>query len=183
MSKAFTKESDGDDDDELEAEEARPKGPQYVTRAGYERLRAELEALWHGERPKVTADVQAAAAQGDRSENAEYIYGKKRLREIDGRLRFLGKRLEVMEVVDPTQFKGEVVRFGATVEIEDEDDGAVSRWTILGEDEVDTANRVISYVSPVGKALMGKKVGDAVAFDTPGGRREVTILSVSFPAR
>ena len=157
--------------------------PVYISPAGYKRILDEYQWLLKSERPRITAEVAYAASLGDRSENAEYIYGKKRLREIDSRLRFLGKRLEVMEVVDPTQFKGEIVRFGATVEIEDEDDGAVSRWTILGEDEVDTANRVISYVSPVGKALMGKKVGDAVAFDTPGGRREVTILSVTFPAR
>ena len=157
--------------------------PSYISPAGHKRVVDEYNWLLHTERPRITAEVAYAASLGDRSENAEYIYGKKRLREIDSRLRFLGKRLEVMEVVDPTQFKGEIVRFGATVEIEDEDDGVVSRWTILGEDEVDTANRVISYVSPVGKALMGKKVGDAVAFDTPGGRREVTILSVTFPAR
>ena len=139
-----------------------------------------FRSLLHKERPRITAEVSYAASLGDRSENSEYIYGKQRLREIDRRLGFLEKRLNATEVVDPSKFTGNTVLFGATVEIEDED-GQVQVWTVLGEDEVDTEKRRISYVSPLGKALMGKKVEDVVGFDTPRGRREVTILSVSYP--
>jgi transcription elongation factor GreB len=154
--------------------------PSYISPAGHKRIVDEYNQLLHRERPRITAEVAYAASLGDRSENSEYIYGKKRLREIDGRLRFLQKRLESLEVVDPSKFTGEVVRFGATVEFEDED-GETQAWTILGEDEVDLEKRVISYMSPVGRALMGKTAGDAVTFDTPKGRREVTIVSVTFP--
>ncbi|MBL9112646.1 MAG: transcription elongation factor GreB [Myxococcales bacterium] len=179
MSKAFTKESDGDDDDELEAEEARPKGPQYVTRAGYERLRAELEALWHGERPKVTADVQAAAAQGDRSENAEYIYGKKRLREIDRRIRFLSKRLDILKIVEPSPEQAGKVYFGAWVTIEDED-GIEATYRIVGADEIDLGKRHISVASPVAKALLGKTVGDSTTVVRPKGPVEVTVIAITY---
>lgn len=154
--------------------------PNYVSPAGYKRITEEYQWLHFTERPRITAEVSYAASLGDRSENSEYIYGKKRLREIDSRLRFLGKRIEAFEVIDPTQFAGSTVRFGATVELEDED-GQTQTWTVLGEDEVDTERHVISHVSPLGRALMGRDVGDVVVFETPRGKREITILAVRFP--
>lgn len=154
--------------------------PSYISPAGYRKIVEEYEFLHRKERPRITAEVSYAASLGDRSENSEYIYGKQRLREIDRRLNFLKRRLDAVEVVDPTAFSGDVVLFGATVDIEDED-GHRQTWTILGEDEVDTDKGVISYVSPLGRALLGKKVGDEVTFTTPKGQREVTILSVSYP--
>ena len=180
MSKAFTKEPDGgEEDDDVEAEAPRPKGPQYITRAGYDRLRVELDKLWHGERPKVTADVQAAAAQGDRSENAEYIYGKKRLREIDRRIRFLSKRLEILTVVEPTKEQAGKVYFGAWVTIEDED-GVTATYRIVGADEIDLTKRHISVASPVAKALLGKRIGDTTTVLRPKGPVEVTVLDVTY---
>lgn len=154
--------------------------PSYISPEGHKRIVDEYNWLLHKERPRITAEVAYAASLGDRSENSEYLYGKKRLREIDKRLGFLEKRLNSLEIVDPTTFSGEAVLFGATVEIEDEE-GEAQTWTILGEDEVDTEQRRISYLSPLGKALVGKKVDDTVTFDTPRGRREVTILAVTFP--
>lgn len=152
----------------------------YISPAGHKRIVDEYTWLLHKERPRITAEVGYAASLGDRSENSEYIYGKQRLREIDRRLRFLDKRLDVLEIVDPGQFKPPRVLFGGTVEIEDED-GVTQTWTVLGEDEVDTEKRVISYLAPLGRALMGKEVGDTVIVEAPGGRRELTILSVSYP--
>ncbi len=154
--------------------------PSYISPEGHKRIVDEYNWLLHKERPRITAEVSYAASLGDRSENSEYLYGKKRLREIDKRLHFLEKRIAALEVVDPTKFSGDTVLFGATVEFEDEE-GETQTWTILGEDEVDTERRRISYVSPLGRALVGKKAGDTVVFDTPKGRREVTILSVAFP--
>jgi transcription elongation factor GreB len=154
--------------------------PSYITPAGHRKILDEYNWLLHKERPRITAEVSYAASLGDRSENSEYIYGKQRLREIDRRLNFLNRRIEALSVVDPTQFSGPTVRFGATVEIEDED-GEVQTWTIMGEDEVDLDQRRISYVSPLGRALMGKNEGDGVSFETPKGKRDVTILSVTFP--
>ena len=195
MSKAFTKESDGEDDELPEpADEADDDGdaaddkgasagrrPRYITRAGFDAMRAELERLWHDERPKVTADVQAAAAQGDRSENAEYIYGKKRLREIDRRIRFLSKRLDILVVVDPQQEQVDSGRvyFGAWVVIEDEDEARFT-YRIVGGDESDLTKRHISVESPVAKALLGKKVGDVVTVMRPKGAVEVTVVAVSY---
>ena len=186
MSKAFTKESEGDDDDlppESEAEEEKPRGPRYITRAGYDKLRAELDRLWHEERPKVTADVQAAAAQGDRSENAEYIYGKKRLREIDRRIRFLSKRLDILTVVDrPPVAEGEKadrVFFGAWVTIEDEDEAKFT-YRIVGGDESDLEKRHISVESPMARALLGKRLNDTVTVMRPKGQVEVTIVAIRY---
>ncbi len=156
--------------------------PSYITPQGHQKIVTEYDFLVNRERPRITAEVGWAASLGDRSENSEYIYGKQRLREIDRRLRFLKSRLDVIQVVEPALFSGNTVMFGATVDIEDED-GAHQTWTIRGEDEVDTGNGVISYVSPLGRALLGKSVDESVAFDTPGGRREVTILAVRFPPR
>ncbi|HRG95364.1 MAG TPA: transcription elongation factor GreB [Polyangiaceae bacterium] len=184
MSKAFTKEPEpGADDDDADEIEPAPRGPSYITREGQRRLRDELERLWHGERPKVTADVQAAAAQGDRSENAEYIYGKKRLREIDRRIRFLSKRLDVLRVVEPGAHlaSGDVGRvfFGAWVTVEDED-GAEATYRIVGPDEIDLARRHISVASPVAKALLGKREGDTTLVARPKGTVELTVLRVSY---
>lgn len=180
MSKAFTKEPDGEDADDPADAEPAPRGPSYITREGQRRLRDELERLWHGERPKVTADVQAAAAQGDRSENAEYIYGKKRLREIDRRIRFLSKRLDVLRVVEPGAH-GDDGRafFGAWVTVEDED-GVEATYRIVGPDEIDLARRHISVASPVAKALLGKREGDTVQVARPKGVVELTVVRVTY---
>jgi len=180
MSKAFTKEPEGDEDDEpLEDEEPRPKGPRYITRAGWDKLRAELDHLWHAERPKVTSDVQAAAAQGDRSENAEYIYGKKRLREIDRRIRFLSKRLDILTIVEPSKEQEGKVFFGAWVTIEDEDEARFT-YRIVGGDEIDLEKRHISVDSPVAKALLGKRVGDTVTVVRPKGPVDVTVIEIRY---
>ncbi len=191
MSKAFTKEPEGDEQDELEAEDEEPKarGPRYITRAGWDALRAEMDRLWHDERPKVTSEVQAAAAQGDRSENAEYIYGKKRLREIDRRLRFLAKRLDVLTVVEPSQEQEGKVFFGAWVTIiaadaaeqgtGDEDDARFT-YRIVGGDEIDLEKRHISVESPVAKALLGKRVGDTCTIMRPKGPVDVTVVEIRY---
>lgn len=184
MSKAFTKEPDGEDDDalddEVESDEAKkPRGPRYITRKGFEKLRAELDRLWHQERPRVTAEVQEAAAQGDRSENAEYIYGKKRLREIDRRIRFLTKRLDTLTVVEPSKEQEGRVFFGAWVTIEDED-GARLSYRLVGSDEIDLEKRHISVESPVAKALLGRRVGDVASVVRPKGPVEVTVVDVRY---
>jgi transcription elongation factor GreB len=153
--------------------------PSYISPAGHRKIVEEYNWLLKTERPRITAEVQYAASLGDRSDNAEYRFGKQRLREIDRRLGFLGGRLESVEVVDASAFSGDTVLFGATVTFEDEE-GASQTWTILGEDEVDTEKRHISYVSPLGRALLTRQKGDVVEFETPKGRREVTILSVDY---
>jgi transcription elongation factor GreB len=181
MSKAFTKEPEGDEDDEPLDDELddKPRGPRYITRAGWDTLKAERDRLWHQERPKVTADVQAAAAQGDRSENAEYIYGEKRLREIDRRLRFLTKRLDILTIVLPSKEQEGKVFFGAWITIEDEDEARFS-YRIVGGDEIDLAKRHISVESPVAKALLGKRVGDTVTVIRPKGPVEVTVVEIHY---
>ncbi|MDC0707415.1 transcription elongation factor GreB [Stigmatella sp. ncwal1] len=170
----------GQDDLEEEAEE--PTGPQrrYLTRAGAERMHRELLRLLNEERPKVTAEVSAAAAQGDRSENAEYIYGKKRLREIDRRIRFLQKRLDTATIVTPAeQTDTGRVYFGATVTLEDEDGGRTT-YQIVGSDEIDTQGGRISVESPIGKALLRKGVGDSVEVMRPRGEIELTIVAIAY---
>ncbi len=179
MSKAFTKE-DNVLDEEAPDDIPVPRGSNYITRAGFERMQSELSQLWHGERPKVTREVQEAAAQGDRSENAEYIYGKKRLREIDRRIRFLSKRLDVLTVVEPSKEQEGRVYFGAVVTIEDED-GNTSSYRIVGPDEWDLARREISIDSPVAKALLGKRVDDVVTVVRPKGQTEVTVVQIQYP--
>ncbi len=167
--------------EEEEDEDPAPTGgKRYITRAGAERLHKELRQLLNVERPKVTAEVSAAAAQGDRSENAEYIYGKKRLREIDRRLRFLQKRLDTSIVVDPReQTDTGRIFFGATVELEDED-GKVTTYQLVGPDETDTRGGLISIESPVGKALLGKRKGDAVTVLRPRGEIELVVLDIRY---
>lgn len=150
-----------------------------ITPEGYARLEAELQRLWHQERPAVVREVSDAAALGDRSENAEYIYGKKRLREIDRRVRYLSNLLERLQVVDPRSVRSERVAFGATVEVEDED-GRSSVYQIVGEDEVDAKNRRISAKSPVGQALWGKKVGDDALVLRPAGELELVITRIRY---
>ncbi len=158
---------------------AGPPPPNYITKEGAKRLQDELAHLLWKERPKVVQDVTDAAAQGDRSENAEYIYGKKRLREIDRRIRFLTKRLEAATVVAPrTDAKGRVF-FGAIVEIEDEN-GVVATYRIVGEDEIDLDKGHISWRSPLGRALLAKREGDAFNFKRPSGEIEMQIVSVRY---
>ncbi len=182
MSKAFTKESDQDDDDDLPPAAPMPGGKNYITRAGYDRLRAELFTLIDDERPKIVEIVHWAASNGDRSENGDYLYGKKRLREIDRRIRFLTRRLEIAEVVDASlHHGGDQVFFGVTVTYAD-DTGTETTVTILGVDEADSAQGQISWVSPVARALLKAKVGDAVRLVVPGGAQELEVLSVSYPA-
>jgi transcription elongation factor GreB len=166
---------------EDEAEDApEGSGKRYVTRAGAERLHRELLRLLKTERPKVTAEVSAAAAQGDRSENAEYIYGKKRLREIDRRIHFLQRRLDTSTVVDPADQKDlSRVYFGATITLEDED-GERIRYQIVGPDEIDTQGGRISVGSPVGKALLGKALGDCVTVRRPRGEIELTLVDIAY---
>ena len=168
---------------EAEAEEKDDLPPgqkRYITRAGAERLHKELLHLLNAERPKVTAEVSAAAAQGDRSENAEYIYGKKRLREIDRRIHFLQRRLNTSTVVDPAeQTETDKVFFGATVTLEDED-GKRSTYQLVGPDETDTKGGRISMDSPVGKALLRKSKGDQVLVQRPRGEVELTIVEIRY---
>lgn len=183
MSKAFTRESDqDDDDDDLPSVAPLPGGKNYITRAGYERLRGELFTLMDEERPKIVEVVHWAASNGDRSENGDYLYGKKRLREIDRRIRFLSKRLEIAEVVDASlHHGGDQVFFGATVTYADQV-GAETTVTILGVDEADSVIGQISWVSPVARALLKARVGETVRLMVPGGVQELDVLSVVYPA-
>jgi transcription elongation factor GreB len=153
--------------------------PNYITPEGARRLAEELLHLRTVERTRTVREVADAAAQGDRSENAEYIYGKKRLREIDRRLNHLAKRLDKAVLVDPRQQRGDKVFFGATVDVEDES-GARSTYVIVGEDETDSASGRISWRSPVGRALLGKRAGEAVLVRRPAGEVEIEILAVRY---
>jgi transcription elongation factor GreB len=153
--------------------------PNYITREGAKRLQEELSDLLWKKRPKVVQDVADAAAQGDRSENAEYIYGKKKLREIDRRIHFLTRRLEKVTVVEPRA--GDVVNvfFGAIVELEDED-GTKATYRIVGEDEIDLSRGDVSWRSPIGRVLLKRRAGDTVLLRRPSGEVELTILSVRY---
>ncbi|WP_313070996.1 transcription elongation factor GreB [Melaminivora sp.] len=183
MSKAFTRETDApDDDDELPAGPSIPTGAKnYMTPEGHARLRAELLALIDDERPKVVDIVHWAASNGDRSENGDYIYGKKRLREIDRRIRFLTRRLEIAEVVDPSVHQGsDQVFFGATVTYAD-DTGEERTVTIRGIDEADNSRGQISWIAPVARALLKAREGDEVSLTTPAGPRRLEVIAVSYP--
>ena len=184
MNKAFTKESDGDDDDADGAPPPLPAGTKnYITPDGYARLRAELLQLIDDERPKVVEVVHWAASNGDRSENGDYIYGKKRLREIDRRIRFLTKRLEIAEVADPALHHGsDQVFFGATVTYAD-DKGEERTVTIKGIDEADHAHGEVSWISPIARALLKAREGDVVKLVTPAGPQEIEVVEVKYPAR
>ncbi|WP_137746707.1 transcription elongation factor GreB [Acidovorax sp.] len=181
MSKAFTKETDGADDDELALPPLPAGGKNYITPGGYARLRDELLDLIDNERPKIVDVVHWAASNGDRSENGDYLYGKKRLREIDRRIRFLTKRLEIAEVVDPSQHAGsDQVFFGATVTYLD-DEGVERTITIMGIDEADTRESQVSWIAPVARALLKARVGDEVQLPTPGGVRHLEVVEVRYP--
>lgn len=180
MSKAFTKETDSDD----EGQELPPLpagGKNYITPKGYARLRSELLELIDNERPRVVEVVHWAASNGDRSENGDYLYGKKRLREIDRRIRFLTKRLEIAEIVNPSLHAGsDQVYFGATVSYMD-DLGVTRSVTIMGIDEAESGQGQVSWVSPVARALLKARVGDEVMLPTPSGARTLEILEVNYP--
>ncbi|MEN9778898.1 MAG: transcription elongation factor GreB [Pseudomonadota bacterium] len=181
MSKAFTRESDHDEDDEPGLPPLPAGTRNYITPQGYARLRAELLELIDHERPKVVEVVHWAASNGDRSENGDYLYGKKRLREIDRRIRFLTKRLEIAEVTDPSVHHGsDQVFFGATVTYAD-DLGDERSVTIMGIDEADSASGQVSWIAPVARALLKAREGDVVRLPTPAGVRELEILKVSYP--
>lgn len=157
-------------------------GSRYITAAGQARLKAELDQLWRVERPQVTAAVSAAAALGDRSENAEYIYGKKRLREIDARVRHLRKRLEGMVVVDQPPSDPGRVFFGAWVTLEREEDGSELRYRIVGPDEFDMAEGYISMDAPLARALLGKPLDAEFAVDVAGRETRYVITAIEYPA-
>jgi transcription elongation factor GreB len=156
-----------------------PRGTPLITAAGEARLREELERLWRRERRVVALAVQDAARNGDRSENGDYIYGKKRLREIDSRVRFISKRLEILQVVRQAPSQLDQVFFGATVTVEEED-GEHRTLTILGPDEFDSARGEVSIDAPIARALLGKRVGDSALVASPRGEREVEIVAITY---
>jgi transcription elongation factor GreB len=182
MNKAFVKESDGDDDDDGGLPPIPPGAKNYITPQGYQRIREELLQLIDTERPEVVKIVHWAASNGDRSENGDYIYGKRRLREIDRRIRFLTKRLDLAEVVDPSIHHGsDQVFFGATVTYLNAT-GSEQSITIVGIDELDPLKGKISWVSPVARALTKSREGDVITLTTPAGVDELEILSVTYPS-
>lgn len=181
MNKAFTKESDDADDDDPQLPALPSGGKNYITPQGYARIRAELLDLIDNERPKVVEIVHWAASNGDRSENGDYIYGKKRLREIDRRIWFLTKRLEIAEVIDPAIHHGsEQIFFGATVSYVD-GFGVQRMVTILGIDEADSSKAQVSWVSPIARTLLKAHSGDLLQLVTPAGMVEIEVLSVQYP--
>jgi len=183
MSKAFTKETDHDDEDDADLADALPASVKnYMTPAGFDALKAELRQLLYGERPKIVEIVSWAAGNGDRSENGDYIYGKKRLREIDRRVRYLTKRIESAEVVDPAQQQQlKQVFFGATVTYAREDDSEHT-VTLVGVDEVNVEQGRISWLSPVAKTLLKSRVGDTLELRTPAGVETIEVISLRYIA-
>ena len=183
MSKAFTRDtSDADDDDDGSVAPLPASGKNYITPEGYARLRAELLDLIDNERPRMVEIVHWAASNGDRSENGDYLYGKKRLREIDRRIRFLTKRLEIAEVADPRLHHGsDQVFFGATVTYADAH-GEERTITIMGIDEADSLKGQVSWISPIARALLKARVGDEVRLVTPQGVQDIEVLDVQYPA-
>jgi transcription elongation factor GreB len=179
MSKAFVKESVDPQEEVRAGAEAPVPAKNYITPAGFARLKAELKHLVETERPEVVRTVSWAASNGDRSENGDYIYGKKRLREIDRRVRFLIKRLENASVVDNSGRAAEQVFFGATARVRSSSAGERS-VTIVGADEADAARGRVSWISPVAKALLRARVGDVVTLHTPAGAEQLEILDVSY---
>jgi transcription elongation factor GreB len=184
MSKAFTREPEAGDDDDADDTVASPLpsgSKNYVTPEGYARLRAELLALLDEERPKIVEVVSWAAKNGDRSENGDYLYGKKRLREIDRRIRFLTKRLDIAEVADPSVHHGsDQVFFGATLTYLNQRDEERT-ITIKGIDEVDSLRGEVSWIAPIARALLKARVGDEVQLMTPGGLEQIEVLAVRYP--
>jgi len=184
MNKAFTREVDREDeeDDDVAAAVLPQGAKNYITVAGYRRLRQELMTLLDDERPKVVEAVSWAAKNGDRSENGDYLYGKKRLREIDRRIRFLTKRLDIAEVVDPSLHHGnEQVFFGATVRYAS-DHGEERTIRIIGVDEAESAQGEVSWIAPIARALLKARVGDEVRLTTPRGVEVLEVLEVRYPA-
>ena len=181
MSKAFTKETDDDGEDEIEPQAALPAGAKnYMTPKGFQRLKSELQNLLQVERPKIVEMVAWAAGNGDRSENGDYIYGKKRMGEIDRRLRYLSKRLEAAEVVDPAKQKHlKQVFFGATITYADSK-GQEKTITVVGIDEADIEKNLVSWISPIARALMKAREGDTVEVRTPGGSETIEVLRISY---
>jgi transcription elongation factor GreB len=181
MNKAFTKESDDADDDEPQLPLVPSGGKNYITPEGYARIRSELLDFIDNERPKVVEIVHWAASNGDRSENGDYIYGKKRLREIDRRIRFLTRRLEIMEISDPAVHHGsDQIFFGATVTYID-DAGVQRTVTILGIDEADSSQAQVSWVSPIARTLLKARTGDVLQLVTPAGIVEIEVIGVQYP--
>ena len=184
MNKAFVKESDNDDDEEAAALAlAIPAGAKnYITPAGYQRIKEELLQLIDVDRPEVVRIVHWAASNGDRSENGDYIYGKRRLREIDRRIRFLTKRMDLAAIVDPSVHHGnDQVFFGATVTYRTSD-GEMHTITIVGIDEFDPLNGKISWVSPMARTITKAREGDVITLNTPLGEQELELLEVTYPA-
>lgn len=180
MSKAFTKESEGDDDEPLGAEGAVPEDfKNYVTPVGFKRLNDELKRLWKEDRPKLVETIAWAASNGDRSENGDYIYGKRKLREIDRRIRFLSKRIDSAVVVDNAGKDHEKIYFGATVTVADES-GGEQTVSIVGIDEIDPGRGRVSWMSPIATALLKGTVGDVVTLRTPRGPRELEIIDIRY---
>lgn len=151
----------------------------YITPEGFKKLQDEFKQLFHDERPKLVETIAWAASNGDRSENADYIYGKRRLRQIDSRLHFLTRRIEAAEVIDPKTLDSDTVVFGATVIVEDEQ-GANKAYKIVGEDESDVKNGKISWKSPIGKALLRKTAGDKTIVQKPGGESSLFVIEIKF---
>lgn len=181
MSKAFTKETD-DSDDDVGIPAPLPGMKNYITPQGFQRIKDELLTLIDVERPKVVETVHWAALNGDRSENGDYIYGKRRLREIDRRIRFLTKRMEIAEVADPSVHHGtDQVFFGATVTYVNQD-GIERTITIKGMDEFDSLKGEVSWISPIARALLKAREGDEIQFQTPGGLETLDIVQVQYPA-
>ena len=182
MSKAFTRETDTDDDEDVGLPPLPAGGKNYITPAGYARLRAELLHLIDEERPQVVEVVHWAASNGDRSENGDYLYGKKRLREIDRRIRFLTKRLDIAEVADPSAHHGnDQIFFGATVTYANSK-GEERTVTIKGIDEADNLAGEVSWISPIARALLKAREGDEVQLVTPGGLERLEVLEVRYPS-
>ena len=179
MNKAFVKETD--DEEDIEPVQQLPPGlKNYITPSGYQRLKDELDQLWKEERPALVKTITWAASNGDRSENGDYIYGKKRLREIDRRIRFLSKRLENAEVINPVQrIDCDQVFFGATVTVCSQD-GAERTYSIVGVDEADPGRNLISWVSPLARALLKAREDDVVMLRIPGGGEELTVVEVAY---
>jgi len=182
VNKAFVKENDEDDEDSMPGAPSLPPGTRnYMTRGGYEVLRAELDQLVRDERPRLVETVRWAASNGDRSENGDYIYGKKRLREIDRRIRFLIKRLESAVVVTPAEQENvEQVFFGATVTVCDVDASIEQTYQIVGIDEANASEGRISWIAPLSRALLKAREGDVVRFASPSGLREIEVLEIRY---
>jgi transcription elongation factor GreB len=183
MNKAFVRETDSEDEEELQPSLVLPAGTRnYISPVGHARLKSELEELVKRERPHIVEIVSWAASNGDRSENGDYIYGKRRLREIDRRIRFLTKRLEIAEIVDPLrQGNNDQVFFGASITIADAE-GVENTYTIVGVDETDAARGYISWISPLARAVIKSREGDSVRFQSPVGIREIDIVAVEYKA-